>query len=225
MALITNVTVADGDVATAALINARFAAHIAQINGNLDTTNIAANGVGTTQLGAGVVTPAKLEATPFTTYKGVASYPLLLSIGGLGAATYVPVGNGVSLISSVTGAPPALLIRAADHAITGKTTNMRLGIDLFVNATALGAATVTFGLYPLTLVAGGAGGMTLTLGAAVGSSTVAMNSGWSSGPGSALSADFALPADNVYVVAFVITGTVPAAHFSSGTLRAYVKHV
>lgn len=34
----------------------------AQTNGNLDTTNIAANGVGTTQLAANAVTAAKIEA-------------------------------------------------------------------------------------------------------------------------------------------------------------------
>src|SRR5262245_22516256 len=99
-------------------------------------------------------------------------------------------------------------LQAADYAITGFTAKLRLSCDLMCNATALGT-TVTIGMYPITACAGAADAISVTQGTVVGQ-TVAFASPAASTPAQAVSTEFSLPADNHYVIGFVLAGT-PAA--------------
>lgn len=60
MALVSLTPFVAGTVLTAAALNNAFNAIVNQVNGALDTTNLAANSVGTSQLATGAVTGAKI---------------------------------------------------------------------------------------------------------------------------------------------------------------------
>lgn len=135
----------------------------------------------------------------------------------LGAGT-LPTSGGAVVVPRFPVA-----INAADLAIAGKTTQLRLEYILTTNGTAP-ASDFTLGLHPITGSGGGAGVVSMTMGAAVGSTVtiVAPALGTST---RAVSAVFNLPTDGIYTLG-VVPSANPAA--SAATLhmgKLQVRHV
>jgi hypothetical protein len=98
-----------------------------------------------------------------------------------------------------------IYIAAADFAITGRTTRLRVRGSAYVNAVAP-ARTITLGLYPITSVAGGNDLFQATLGTVVSGSTVAFASPSANSTNVNTSGDFTIPADGHYALGFNIAG-------------------
>ena len=100
--------------------------------------------------------------------------------------------------------PPIFYIDSADYTVSGFTTKMRVKAVIATNATAPGI-TITAGLYPVT-VAGAAGGVTLTTGTVVASSTAALTTPGASAVTQANSSQFTIPSNGGYVLGFTLSG-------------------
>lgn len=123
----------------------------------------------------------------------------------LAAGTYFLAYNtGVtsqSGASQPTQTLPFFYFEAADFAVPGKTTKLRLRAQVGVNATKA-AITFTVGLYPVSF-AGGVDELKVTAGTVVSGSTVALIEPAASSLTKGTSGDFTIPADGGYAVAFV----------------------
>lgn len=134
-------------------------------------------------------------------------------IAAKAAGTYA-LGMGDILAVSGTGTlfPIATIyLAAADYPAMGALTpKLRLRYQLYTNDVAP-TGNFTLGLYPITRPAtsGGAGLCIYTLGSVVpGSNGAAFSSPAADLLGSAVGADFALPADGHYCLGIVTTGTI-----------------
>lgn len=108
----------------------------------------------------------------------------------------------------------------ADFTVGGLTQKLRLRAMVLSNATAP-AITFTFGLYPVT-VAGAADLLNITLGTVVSSSTLAIASpSASTVTRGTPTADFTVPADGVYCLGVVTSGTIANNSFVS--CHAYLQ--
>lgn len=126
-----------------------------------------------------------------------------------GAITMVPAAaSGYSASTSANGLS-IIRIAAANWSLTGLTTKMRTTASIGSNASAQGI-NFTFGLYPITAIAGGAAAVTFTLGAVTAGSTVAINAPAASAITTGASADFTIPADGNYVLGFATSGAAGA---------------
>lgn len=104
-------------------------------------------------------------------------------------------------------------LRAADYAITGKTTQLRVLGLCAVNGTAVGSD-VTFSLRNVTS-AGAANSITYTAASSVASSTVTLTNPAANSTPSGVSADFNLPADGAYVLCAAHASALAASSFVS----------
>jgi hypothetical protein len=99
MTLVSFDDIENGEAATADVWNARYAAILAAVNGNLDSNNLADNAVIASKIAAGAVTNGKLAANAVTNAK------LSTDTGELGAAwqTWTPtranltIGSGTEI--------------------------------------------------------------------------------------------------------------------------------
>lgn len=107
-------------------------------------------------------------------------------VGGTGILT--SGGAGGQAISGLW-VPPT----ASDIAVTSKTTRLRVRVSYATNATAPGI-TLTWGLYPITVLAGGINNITPTLGTVISGSTAAVASPAANTPAEAKSGSFDLSA-------------------------------
>ena len=160
-----------------------------------------------------------LATTAFVTaINNNAAYSTLMNVSashtaGKVAGTYALSGGDLSAVGGTGTAYPLGVIQivGADlPTINGITTKLRIRAQLYTNDTAP-TGNFTFGLYPITRPAtsGGAGVCIFTIGTVVSGS----NGATFTGPavdllGSAVGADFVIPADGPYVIAVVTTGTV-----------------
>lgn len=119
-------------------------------------------------------------------------------LGGTNA-DFATVASGTAQASAMSPVPLA----AADYAVTGKTTKLR--IKATVACAGAVSQNVTVGLMPVTY------GASISAGAAVTGSTVTITPSANSGV-SGLTADFAVPADGDYILGYTVAG-VPASGF------------
>lgn len=94
---------------------------------------------------------------------------------------------------------------AADHAVTGLTTVLRLRVFTTTNGTAPGIS-YTYGMYPISSIAGSGNTINLTVGAVVAGSTVTRTTPAASSGFVDASADFAIPSDGRYVLGVSTSG-------------------
>lgn len=144
--------------------------------------------------------------------------PLAQGTGTMIAATTAGTrGLGLAGTPALTGTNVAMPINlvylaAADFAVPGLVAKLRIRAQLTTNAVAP-SGNWTFGLHPVSAVAGGVGGITYTIGAAVAGSTAAFTAPAASSRLRAESADFALPADDFYCLGLVTTAAVAVSGY------------
>lgn len=131
------------------------------------------------------------------------------------AGTYfLPYGSAIGITGTGTLYPPVLIhIVGADYpTVNGVAPKLRIRVVLAVNDAAP-TGNFTFGLYPVTRpsTSGGAGLDIYTMGTVVtGSNGATFTTPAADSMGTAVSSDFALPSDGVYVLGVVTTATVAA---------------
>lgn len=175
----------------------------------------------------------KIANTGFVQYaigKQLASYyPLLRSYGNLlataGANTYyLSSYSGVNLASNnmVSGgsgsaqAPATIIINSADYpSVNGRVPVLRIRASLFVNDAAP-TGNFTFGLYPLSTpgTSGGAGLRIWTIGTVTsGSDGATVSAPAADSENLLVGSDFALPANGIYAICVLTTGTIATSSF------------
>lgn len=153
--------------------------------------------------------------------------PRILATGtglmtGLAANTYYPTGT-IWRASGVSDIFVGLaIIDAASLAIAGVTPKLRTRVGLTTNGTAA-AINFTFGLYPYT-PSGGGGALTITLGTVISGSTVAFNTPAINSKLPGVSGDFSLPADGLYVIGAVLSGTMAVSSAVVPTVEIELRH-
>lgn len=115
--------------------------------------------------------------------------------------------GSVRIEGSGAGAAPVVLVYLddADYTISGRTPKLRVRAQFLTNATAP-TNTVTFGLFPLSSVAGGSDVLVPTLGTVVSGSTVAFAAQGASTVGQGNSGDFSFPSDGTYALGVTSSG-------------------
>ena len=177
--------------------------------GNVDNTADANKPVSTAQ--AAAIAAINNNAT-YTTLMHVSASHTAAKVAGTYALSY---GNVAAVGGAGTLYPLGVIqIVGADlPSVGGVTTKLRIRAQLYTNDVAP-TGNFTFGLYPITRPAtsGGAGLCIFTLGTVVaGSNGATFTTPVADLLGSAVGADFALPADGPYVIAVVTTATIAAS--------------
>ncbi len=131
---------------------------IAQVNGNLDASNLAANAVTTAKITDANVTDAKLTSPNNNVYRSLIFASAYAGLQPVASYAFAP-GNGTSSLiasgTSTAGLPPAAIrLTSTDYAVAGKTTKLRLIGHVFVGATAPSTVSLTFGLSLLSITGG-----------------------------------------------------------------------
>jgi hypothetical protein len=160
---------------------------------------------------------------------GVEKWTTLFQAGGqqgagAGANTY-SLGSddgGGNFTGTLTATAPVLYWEPSEYAVAGRTTQFRLVSNVSNNAVDSGV-TFTFNLYPITGIAGGAGGISYTLGAAVLTSG-ALNPGASSNHVN-ISSAITAPSSALYVLGYVTSGTLAANSWVRLDARVEYRHV
>lgn len=136
-------------------------------------------------------------------------------VADVGAGTFFlvnePTANASTPVAVYSGGasahPPHLIwLDAADYAVSGKTTRLRVRGVVSTNGTAP-TATFTFGLRPVTF-SGAADTLTATAGTVVSESTAAVSSLGTNASKAAVSADFTMPATGAYALTVVTSATL-----------------
>jgi hypothetical protein len=172
-------------------LRAALATLVGEFNGNIDAANLAPDAVGATELQAASVGASELQTNSIGDSHVTAALKQVL----LGAwktieaqsGQFIPSsGSGLSLIgnglltangaAAVAGAINVFRLSPAAEVVAGVTTRLRIVAAALTNATDA-AVMFTFGLHPVTAVAGAAGALNVTAGAAVAGSTFAMTPG------------------------------------------------
>lgn len=203
------VTLAEGDITNLVSDLAAKAPLASPGLTGVPTAPTAAAGTNTTQ----IATTAFAKAMDNN-----AAYSVILSVAGSHTAAKVAgtyaLGFGDPVAVSGTGTlyPIGIInIVGADYpTINGVTTKLRIRAQLFTNDVAP-TGNFTFGLYPITRPAtsGGAGLCIFTLGTVVaGSNGATFTTPAADLAGVAVGADFAIPADGLYCIGVVTTGTI-----------------
>jgi hypothetical protein len=155
------------------------------------------------------VSDTKLTSPNNATYRTLCNIQTLLN-KEKGAGTYFIRSGGDALTAVTVGTAQApvwfMEFAKADYEVTGKTQKLRLRAQIGVGGT---AATITYtaGLYPLSVSGGG-----YSAGTVVSGSTVAIANPTSNSIAASNSGDFTIPANGIYALAVVFSGTsnVPA---------------
>jgi hypothetical protein len=165
------------------------------INGNLDYTNLAAT---VDQYYKTIREERAIsQTTPAATYVFAPGVQDANSVARQGALTAVGANNA--------GLGVFYLDPAHYPTASPRTNKIRIAVSVMVNATAP-AITYTYGLYPVTAVAGGAQAVTVTLGTVVAGSTVAIASPGASSTNHGESTDIAFPSAGYYALGVVLSG-------------------
>lgn len=128
-------------------------------------------------------------------------------------------GTGANGVAAVW-APPA----AADVAVAGKTTRLRIRIAYLVNSTSA-AVTATWGLYPITGSSGGVSTISPTLGTVVAGSTAAAALAGANGVATGSSFDFsAVTSGGAYCIGVTGSGSMAASAEVSCQLVLEMRH-
>jgi hypothetical protein len=143
------------------------------------------------------------------------------------AGTYIPSSTAVKESGNggfQSASYPVFYFVAADYAITGMTTKMKLRSQTLCNATAAGTMTFITGLYPLN-VAGGTDDMTWTVGTIVTGSTATATNPGASTVTSAVSSEFTIPSDGAYTFATVTNATIANNCRARSVMQLLINHV
>lgn len=192
----------------------------ALVYAGLDSSKIADNAITTPKINALAVTTAKIADASVTQAKlaspthGV--YRTLFHASGVFpldavAATYilrditVPNASPYNLLAA-TAAPSAIYLDADDYTVAGLVPKLRVRGQIWTNGTQP-AINFTFGLHSAS-TSGAADVLTLTAGAALGSSTAVVASPAINAATNASSADFDVPADGIYLPVCVTSATI-----------------
>lgn len=144
------------------------------------------------------------------------SYRTILDCSGSHTAAKVAgtygMGEGDPIAISGTGTLypiNCIYIAAADYpTLNSIAPKLRIRAQLITNSVAP-TGNFTFGLYPVTIAAGGAGLVTYTIGTVVsGSNGASFTTPAATSKLNAVGSDFALPTDGHYIIAVVTTGTI-----------------
>jgi len=136
------------------------------------------------------------------------------------AASATPFASGGS-----AGGPPAIYIDNNELDLAGLTTQLRVKMILFPNATAP-AINFTAGLSEITAVAGGANVTTYTFSAQIAGTTVTRTTPSASTRYVDTSADFNVPADGWYFLTCTLSGSLAATNpHVTGVLYLQMRHV
>lgn len=196
----------------------------------VDDTRLAA-GAALANLLSATVTDAKLASPNNAAYKTILEASAVeKTAGAFGAGTY-SLGTGIALDDSsptdllLAGVGPAAVkyFVAADYAVAGLTTKLRVRAQVSSNATA-SAITFTYGLYPVTF-SGGAGVLNVTLGTVVAGTTVAIASPAASTVVSGVSTDATIPADGLYCLGVATSGSPASNHAALLSAELQVRNV
>lgn len=128
------------------------------------------------------------------------------------ATAGVYIGSVDGIVSPKDGAtsnarPQLIPIVAADHAVTGLTTKIRLRCNLITCAVAPGI-NFTYGLYPISSIGGGVGTFTFTLGTVVSGTTVTRSTPAANSTFTDTTSDISLPSDGVYLFGVDFSGNL-----------------
>lgn len=169
----------------------------------------AAAGTATTQLATTAFADAVKDYGSFKTITHASGSHIAARVAG---TYFLGHGDAAGITGTGTLYPPVLIhIAGADYpTVNGVAAKLRIRTVLAVNDVAP-TGNFTFGLYPVTRPAtsGGAGLDIYTMGTVVsGSNGATYTTPAADSLGTAVSADFALPADGVYVIGVVTTATV-----------------
>jgi hypothetical protein len=202
--------------------------------------DVTVGATGVTAIGAGKVTNAMLASSMVGTYRTILTadgYLWKLGPSTALAKTYLLGGTGINvppdsgMATSATeenalveAIPPRIIyFAAADHAITGLTTKLRLRAQVASNATASGV-TFSFGLFPVT-VAGGANALTYTAGTIVSGSIAIIATPSASTVAQTGNTDFTIPSDGAYLLAVVTNATLATNSAVSCHAQLQVRNV
>lgn len=193
------------------------------VNNAIDATKLADNAVTAAKIPAASIVDVKLASPNSATWKTIAQVYGPMA-AGLVANTYFigtgPMATGVASANTI----PIIPINPSWYSVAGKTTQLRLITIVGVNATAP-VSNFTFGLYPITASAGGAGLISHTAGAVVASST-ALHTAPAAGARSYVSSSsFTPPAFDSYGIGVVTTATIAASSFLNLTAFLQFQHV
>jgi hypothetical protein len=143
---------------------------------------------------------------------------------GLTAATYL-FSVDKEIGAEETSLPIVMqYLDPADYAVPGLTTKYRIRASLLTNATAP-AITFTFGLYPITAVAGGANKTKLTKGTVTTGSTVAFATQAKELRAQGVSTEFTAPAAGYYAIGIVLSGTAAVSSHELASAHLQVRNV
>lgn len=178
---------------------------VAVVNGDLDDSNIASGAaidLAKIDVGSGV-TDAQLASPNNSAYRTIAQGYGPLS----GADGFYLLGGGIASQSGATvglATPNLVYLRAADHAVAGKTTKLRLSVVLAPNAVTP-SASFAIALAPVATLTGTGGDLIYTAGSGVipaptiaspAAGTLAYSTG----------SDTAFPSDGSYLFVVGLTG-------------------
>lgn len=206
MALIYPTTLTNGTTADASQVQGNFDAAKTAI----DATTAVASGV------AGAWRPV-LRVDPFQ-----AIVPA--TVGGTYAISPA-VGTSGLYASGTQGTPVAFCYTTAEFAVAGMSTQFRLDAQVSVNATAPGIS-FAFDVRQVTSLAGGAGALTVTFGAAgVAGSPVTLVTPSASAVTFGGGAAFTLVDGSTYVLAVTIAGSPAANSVTFPTATLMMRYV
>lgn len=174
---------------------------------------------------AGTVTIVSSNEGVYRTVSQANAFVAALS--GLSANTFFFTHAGILAVqgaSAANGAQGLFYSRTADYSSTSFTTKYRLSAQLHTNATAP-TVSYTFGLHAVTGIAGAAGQLTYTIGAATSGSTVVFTTQGASTQGQGNSGDFTIPADGYYAICVVPTGAGAANSAAGFTAQLQMRNV
>jgi hypothetical protein len=138
-----------------------------------------------------------------------------------------PSNGGSPLVpaSGTTNAVQFIYLDPADFPDMGSlTAKLRIRAQLLVNNTAP-ARTFTFGLYPITAPAGGAGTMTWTMGTVVtGSNGATVASPAANSINNLVGSDFSMPAAGLYAPGVVYSGALAASSFITMNVQLQMRY-
>lgn len=128
------------------------------------------------------------------------------------SGTLTPRLDGVMIASGGTSTFGHYVwpIIAADWAVAGMTTKLRLRVITVTNLTAPGV-NFTYGLYPIASTAGGASQVSVTVGTVVSGSTVTRSAPASASNFVDVTSDFSLPSGGAYVPGLALSGATAAS--------------
>ena len=172
-----------------------------------------------TMISDGSVTDAKLASPNNSTYKTLVRVPFTVQgstpVGKYWAPSGALLASGTVVTATQVG-PGLIRVKASEIAVAGKTTKLRCGVIVAINATALGSSVVKVAAYPVTVAGGSTGELSLTLGTVKSDTEVTLDASWSQGVADRFTSDVDILSDATYALGVAVS----SANVPSGTVIA-----